>query len=266
MKMVLTQATTPDEYIAALAGWQRDACTALRAAVREAAPALEERLKWGHLVYFRHGPALMIRAEPKRVLFGFWRGKLLRDIEPRLKPGGKYEMATLQLVPGTPLDRDTVLRLVKRANELHVPGLPAAASTATLKTQATGANVQAFLAAIADPMRRADCDALVHLMSSVTGEAATMWGPSIVGFGRYRYAYDSGREGEMCVTGFSPRKGDLSIYLDCESPAAKAKLAALGRHKAGKSCLYVRRLADVDMDVLRELVTSSVAGLRARHP
>lgn len=120
MKMVLTSATTPDGYVECLSGWQRDAVAALRAAVREAVPAFDERLKWGHLVYFQNGPALLIRAEPTRVLFGFWRGQQLRHIEPRLKPGGKYAMATLELRPGTPLARETVLALAAEAAGLNV--------------------------------------------------------------------------------------------------------------------------------------------------
>ncbi len=119
MKMILTSARTPDEYIAGLQGWQRAYAEALRVAVHAAAPGVEEGLKWGHLVYFLNGPVLLIRAEPQRVLFGFWRGQNLRHIEPRLKPGGKYEMATLALLPGTPLERDTVLRLVREACALN---------------------------------------------------------------------------------------------------------------------------------------------------
>lgn len=131
MKMVLTPATTPDEYIGCLAGWQRSYASALRAAVLAAGPALEERLKWGHLVYFLDGPVLLIRAEPARVLFGFWRGQRLRRIEPRLKPGGKYEMATLQLLQHTPLERATVARLVEEACALSRSiGDPTAAKAA----------------------------------------------------------------------------------------------------------------------------------------
>ncbi|MGY4829053.1 DUF1801 domain-containing protein [Sphaerotilaceae bacterium SBD11-9] len=119
MKMVLTSAKTPDEYIGCLEGWQQACTNALRWAVRQAAPQLEERLKWGHLVFFSNGPVLLIRAEPQRVLFGFWRGQRLRHIEPRLKPGGKYEMATLELRPGTPLERDAVMQLVREARALN---------------------------------------------------------------------------------------------------------------------------------------------------
>ena len=111
-------AASPDAYIASLNGWQRRYAEALRSAVVSAAP-LQETVKWGHLVYAFHGPVLLIRAEDTRVLFGFWRGQRLRGIEPRLKPGGKYEMATLQLVEGTLLERSTVVSLVEAAAKLN---------------------------------------------------------------------------------------------------------------------------------------------------
>ena len=111
MKMVLTPATDPDEYIACLSGWQQRCAQALRGVVRYAAPELDERLKWGHLVYSARGPVLMIRAEPERVLFGFWRGQRLRLIEPRLTPDGKFEMATLEITRDTAIDAFTARRL-----------------------------------------------------------------------------------------------------------------------------------------------------------
>lgn len=117
--MILTAAGNPDEYIECLDGWQRRYAQALRATVRIAAPELEERLKWGHIVCFLNGPVLLIRAEPQRVLFGFWRGQRLQHIEPRLRGGGKYEMATLQLTPATPLARDTVVALAREAAALN---------------------------------------------------------------------------------------------------------------------------------------------------
>ena len=119
MKMILTPATTPDEYIACLDGWQRLFAEALRNTVRAAAPELEERLKWGHLVYFHSGPVLIIRAEPARVLFAFMRGQRLLHLEPRLKPSGKYELATLQLHPDTPLRQETVVQLAREAAQLN---------------------------------------------------------------------------------------------------------------------------------------------------
>ena len=111
-------AANPHAYIASLTGWQQRYTHALRDAVNSTA-ALQEVIKWGHLVYFSNGPAFLIRAEEERVLFGFWRGQRLRGIEPRLKPGGKYEMATLELVEGTPLERATVVALVKEAIALN---------------------------------------------------------------------------------------------------------------------------------------------------
>ena len=111
-------AESPDAYIASLNGWQRRYVEAMRSTVLNAAP-LQEVIKWGHLVYFSNGPVLLIRAEERRVLFGFWRGQRLQSIEPRLKRGGKYEMATLELVEGTPLERSTVLELVKEAVALN---------------------------------------------------------------------------------------------------------------------------------------------------
>ena len=133
------------------------------------------------------------------------------------------------------------------------------------KTQATEASVDAHLAAIDDEGRRNDCAALAPLMSKVTRAQPKMWGPSIVGFGSYHYRYDSGREGDSCATGFASRKGDISIYLVAEFPGQDELLAQLGRHKMGKACLYVRKLADVDMKVLEKLVAGSVAEVRRRY-
>lgn len=111
-------AESPDAYVAALSGWQKRYVQALRSAVLEAA-SLQELVKWGHLVYGSNGPVLLIRAEQKRVLFGFWRGQRLRGIEPRLKPGGKYEMATLVIDEQTPLERSTAVELVREAVALN---------------------------------------------------------------------------------------------------------------------------------------------------
>jgi len=113
-----TPAADPDAYIASLDGWQHGCVEKLRTAVR-AASALEEVVKWGHLVYLSNGPVLLIRAEAERVLLGFWRGQRLRAIEPRLKPGGKYEMATLELREGAVVNPATVRRLAKQAIALN---------------------------------------------------------------------------------------------------------------------------------------------------
>jgi hypothetical protein len=109
---------SPDAYVKALRGWRRDCVGMLRDVVR-AASDFDEAIKWGHLVYLSNGPVLLIRAEEERVLFGFWRGKRLTGIEPRLKPGGKYEMATLELRKGMTIDADTVSRLAMEATALN---------------------------------------------------------------------------------------------------------------------------------------------------
>ncbi len=113
--MYRVDAADPDGYVTALGGWQQTQVMALRAAVLESQPGLEEKLKWGHLVYFSNGPVLLIRAEPERVLFGFWRGKRLLHLEPRMTGGGKFELRTLALHEGTPFERETALALVRAA-------------------------------------------------------------------------------------------------------------------------------------------------------
>ena len=118
MKKKTTPVASSDAYVGALRGWRRECVETLRAAVRSAA-TLDETIKWGHLVYFARGPVLLIRAEDERVLFGFWRGQRLRLIEPRLKPGGKFEMATLEIRKGTTVDAFTARRLAAKAVALN---------------------------------------------------------------------------------------------------------------------------------------------------
>jgi hypothetical protein len=126
------------------------------------------------------------------------------------------------------------------------------------------AGVAAFLDAVADDARRRDCHALLDLMRSASGHEPRMWG-SIVGFGSYHYRYESGREGDSFLTGFAPRRNDLTIYVMSGLERYPALLAGLGKHRTGKSCLYVRRLSDIDLGVLRELVATSVRETREAH-
>lgn len=133
------------------------------------------------------------------------------------------------------------------------------------KTQVTDVDPAAFVAAVDDPARRADAEVLLELLGRVTGCPPRMWGPSIVGFGRYRYHYASGRQGDSLITGFSPRKANLVVYVLPGYDDISGDLARLGKHKAGKSCLYIRRLADIDLAVLEEIVTERVAQVRAQH-
>ena len=134
------------------------------------------------------------------------------------------------------------------------------------KTKATRASVDNYLDAIGDELRRDDCRTLVKLMRRVTKEPPVMWGTSIVGFGSYHYRYASGHEGDSCLAGFSSRKGDISIYVTAGFEGQEPLLAKLGKHKAGKVCLYVKRLADVDLELLESLVEGSVAEMRRRYP
>jgi hypothetical protein len=131
------------------------------------------------------------------------------------------------------------------------------------KTKPTKVSVKSFIEELADEARRADAKALVRLMQSATGERPTMWGPSIIGFGSYHYTYESGREGDAPMAGFSPRKAATVIY-GLGLGDYEALLAKLGKHTTGKGCLYIKRLADVDKKVLEALVLKSVAARRGR--
>lgn len=136
------------------------------------------------------------------------------------------------------------------------------------KTQQTDADVATFLAGVEPEARRTDCEALSTLMADVTGEPPRMWGAAMVGFGSYHYRYESGREGDSFLAGFAPRKAALTIYLMgtyCEGDGADALFAKLGKFKTGKACLYVKRLSDIDLDVLRELVVLSVKALKRKY-
>jgi hypothetical protein len=133
------------------------------------------------------------------------------------------------------------------------------------KTQPTAASVEDYLASRANAQQQVDCRELMALLHRVTQEPPTMWGPSIVGYGRYRYTYASGRTGEMPVVGFAIRGRELVLYVTAESDAQQALLAELGPHTMGKSCLYVKRMADVDVGVLERIVANSVAEVRRRY-
>ena len=132
------------------------------------------------------------------------------------------------------------------------------------KTKPTSLSVAAFIDAITDPTRRADARVLVRVMQSAAGEKPRMWGPSIIGFGSYHYRYESGREGDMPLIAFSPRKTATVLYNLTGSDDCKALLAKLGKHTTGKGCLYIKKLADVDQEVLEAMVLKSVAAMRAR--
>ena len=134
---------------------------------------------------------------------------------------------------------------------------------AELKTKQTEESVEAFLNGVADEKKRQDCFTILELMKQVTGMEPKMWGTSLVGFGSYHYKYKSGREGDWFLTGFSPRKQNLTLYIMSGFSQYDALLSTLGKFKTGKSCLYIKKIEDIDFQTLRELVKQSVAKLSA---
>jgi len=133
---------------------------------------------------------------------------------------------------------------------------------AETKTKPTNESVEGFLNKISDEERRADCFQVANIMEEITGEKPKMWGPSIVGFGSYHYKYDSGREGDWLVTGFSPRKKDLTLYIMMGFEKHRELMEKLGKHSAAKSCLYIKRLSDIHVPTLKKLIKASVKDLR----
>ncbi|GAB4577913.1 MAG: hypothetical protein Fur0022_06450 [Anaerolineales bacterium] len=127
-----------------------------------------------------------------------------------------------------------------------------------LKTQKNDASVEAFLNSIEDEKKRQDSYAILELMKEVTGSDPVMWGTSIIGFGQYHYKYASGRENDWMLTGFSPRKQNITLYIMAGFEQYEALLSKLGKHSTGKSCLYIKKLEHVNLDVLRELVKQSI--------
>jgi hypothetical protein len=136
---------------------------------------------------------------------------------------------------------------------------------AELKTKPTKNSVKDFLNQISDEQRRKDSKVIVKLMSDLTGAKPEMWGPSIVGFGRRRYQYSSGREGEWMIIGFSPRKNDLTLYIAAAFEGRPDLIKRLGKHRTGKGCLYIKKLDDIDLKVLNELIEESVTRLSSNR-
>lgn len=134
-----------------------------------------------------------------------------------------------------------------------------------VKTQRNDGDVRAYLESVQNKRRREDALALLDVMSEISGEPAEMWGGSIVGFGSYHFVYESGREGDWFLTGFAPRKAAMTLYIMPGFAQYDELLGCLGKHRIGRSCLYINKLADVDMDVLRDLVAESVAQMRRTH-
>lgn len=133
------------------------------------------------------------------------------------------------------------------------------------KTKATKASVAAFVKAVPNATRRADCETVIDMMRAATKLEPKMWGPSIIGFGSYHYKYESGREGDMPIIGLSPRKESLVLYITDKFEDFKAELKKLGPHKTGKSCLYIKRLDDIDVPTLKAMIAKSLAKTRTEQ-
>ena len=133
------------------------------------------------------------------------------------------------------------------------------------KTKPHDGSVEAFLNSVEHDKRREDSLAMLEIMKEITGEKAVMWGPSIVGFGKYHYKYESGHEGDSFLTGFSPRKQSLSVYIMAGFSRYEELMKQLGKYKTGKSCLYINKLEDVDQSVLRELIQASLEYMKEKY-
>lgn len=134
------------------------------------------------------------------------------------------------------------------------------------KTKATRASVIEFIAAVESDQKRKDAETLIELFKELTGEEPVMWGPSIIGFGRYHYKYESGREGDMPLSGFSPRKTALTLYIMPGFSQYDEHLSKLGKFKTGKSCLYIKKLADIDFGILTALLKDSIKATKEKYP
>jgi Domain of unknown function (DU1801) len=133
------------------------------------------------------------------------------------------------------------------------------------KTKQTTQSVESFLSKVTDKQVREDCNTIIKLMKKVTGAPPKMWGPSIIGFGQYHYKYESGHEGDMCLTGFSPRKQNISLYIMAGIPGQDELMKKLGKHKAGKGCIYVKQLKDIDTGVLENMISKAVNYLKKKY-
>lgn len=137
---------------------------------------------------------------------------------------------------------------------------------AAIKTKPTEQTVESFLDKTTNEKVRKDCMTIIKLMKKITGERPKMWGPSIIGFGNYHYKYESGHEGDMCITGFSPRKPNITLYVMGDYPEKDELLKKLGKHKASKACLYIKKLEDIDIAVLEKMISKSVEYVKKKYP
>ena len=248
------------EYIATQAKGARGVLRQVRSVLRKALPKADEVISYQIPAYKVNGRVVIYFAGWKQhySIYPATR-RLVAAFRKELSPYEVNDKGTIRFPLSGPVPAKLIAALAKfRATEA---GEAMSKAKAEPKTRLTDASPAAFIKRVTDERRRGDCQELLALMQSVTGDPPKMWGSSIVGFGRYRYKYATGREGESLLTGFSPRKQNLVLYL---GPGIENKdlMARLGKHKTGKGCLYLTRLDDVDRSVLRTLVEESVAIMR----
>ena len=253
--MARTNFTSVAEYIAMQPKEARGVLKRVREVIRKAVPKAEEVISYQIPAYKVNGRVFIYFAGWKQHYSIYPATKrLVTAFKKELGPYEVNDKGTIRFPLSEPVPVKLIAAIAKfRAQEV--------AGSSEPKTRLTDASPAAFIKRVTDERRRGDCQELLALMQSVTGDPPRMWGSSIVGFGRYRYKYATGREGESLLTGFSPRKQNLVLYL---GPGIDNKdlMARLGKHKTGKGCLYLTRLDDVDRKVLRTVVEESVAIMR----
>jgi len=250
-----------DEYLAGQSPKNQAIIRALRKFVKRVAPDLTEAVKWGNGCWVgTKGPVAYVYSDTGFVQFGFFRGSALTDAQGLLEGKGQY-VRHIKVRNAAEIDENAFGTLLRQA----AGSKPARASVSANKTRATKASVADYIAARANEEQRADCEALMSLFRKITGQQPKMWGPSIVGYGSYRYTYESGRTGEMCLAGFAVRGRDIVVYILTDEKKRKALLSRLGRHRVGKACLYFKRLADLDLGVLERLIVESIAEVKRQH-
>lgn len=245
-------------YLVSLAPDARRSLMTLRDAIRSVAPDAVEGVSYGVLGYKLDGRPLVYAG-------GFARHVGFYPLTPAIRRAHKDELAKHETSKGTmrfPLDKAVPVAFVKRMVKTRIAEMRVKAAA---KTSPTRVSPKAFVKGVENEQRRKDGLELLAMMEKVTGHKPKMWGPTIVGFDQYHYAYESGREGDAPIAAFSPRKADLVIYVGMGADH-KPLLAKLGKHRAGVSCLYLKKLDDVDRNVLRKLVASSVDATRRKYP
>ena len=254
-----------DQYLEDQSPKNQTIIRALRKFVKRVEPNLSESVKWGNGCWIgKKGPVAYVYSDAGFVQFGFFHGSKLTDSKELLEGKGQY-VRHIKVRSPSGIDEKAFAALLREAAGSPPRGTTENAKKDENKTKATGASVADYIASRASEEQRADCKALMSLLAKITGKKPKMWGPSIVGYDSYRYTYDSGRTGEMALTAFAIRGRDLVVYVFAEDKKQKTLLSRLGKHKMGKSCLYFRRLSDLDADVLEKLIVNSITETKRRY-